>query len=67
MPETFWANAVFSVVPTIVIGLIFWFLMRAIIRIDRTERSSWADIEREERAKLEAERAAATGEQRGPA
>lgn len=55
MPETFWANAVFSVVPTIIIGLIFWFLMRAIIRIDRTERSSWATIEREERAKLEAE------------
>ncbi len=60
MPETFWANAVFSVVPTLIIGLIFWFLLRAILRADRTERETFAKLEREERAKFEAERAAAT-------
>ncbi len=52
MPEEFWANAVFSVTPTILVGLIFWFAMRAIFRADRTERKVYARIEAEERAKL---------------
>ncbi|MDI2098463.1 hypothetical protein QF206_05735 [Klugiella sp. YN-L-19] len=56
--EEFWANAVFSVTPTILIGLIFWFVLRSIIRADRNERDSYAKIEAEERAKFEAERAA---------
>ncbi len=51
MPEEFWANAVFSVTPTILIGLIFWFALRAIIRADRTERKVYAKIEAEERSK----------------
>ncbi|MCU1407194.1 MAG: hypothetical protein JWQ43_3497 [Glaciihabitans sp.] len=52
MPEEFWANAVFSVTPTILVGLIFWFVMRAIFRADRTERAIYSRIEAEERAKL---------------
>ena len=51
MIENFWLNAIFSITPTIVIGLVFWFIMRAIIRADRSEREAYADIEREERAK----------------
>ena len=51
MIENFWANAVFSVTPTILMGLLFWFVMRGIIRADRNERSSYARIEREEREK----------------
>jgi flagellar biosynthesis/type III secretory pathway M-ring protein FliF/YscJ len=42
---------VFSVAPTIIVGLIFWFVMRAIIRSDRTEREAYAKIEAEERRK----------------
>jgi hypothetical protein len=38
-------------VPTILVGLIFWMVMRAIIRADRTERKVYAEIEAEERAK----------------
>jgi hypothetical protein len=49
--ENYWLNALYSVTPTIVIGLIFWFVMRAIIRADRHERDAYAEIEREERAK----------------
>lgn len=49
MIEDFWANAIFSVTPTILIGLIFWFAMRAILRADRNERSSLARYEHEER------------------
>jgi hypothetical protein len=52
MPTTVWGNVIFSVTPTILVGLIFWFAMRAIIRADRTERKVSAKIEAEERAKL---------------
>jgi flagellar biosynthesis/type III secretory pathway M-ring protein FliF/YscJ len=56
--ENFWANAAYSLAPTVLVGLIFWFIMRAIIRADRTERKVYSEIEVEERAKFEAERAA---------
>jgi len=46
-----WGPIVFSVAPTIVVGLIFWFVMRGIIRADRTERNAYARIEAEERRK----------------
>jgi len=39
------------VTPTILIGLIFWFIMRSILTADRGERESYKRIEREERAK----------------
>lgn len=58
MLENFWANAAYSLAPTVLVGLIFWFVMRAIIRADRTERKAYSQIEAEERAKFEAERAA---------
>ena len=52
MPQDFWLNAIYSVTPTILVGLIFWFVLRAILRADRTERDAYAKIEAEERAKL---------------
>ena len=52
MPQEFWSNAIYSVTPTILVGLIFWFVLRAILRADRTERDVYAKIEAEERAKL---------------
>ncbi|GAA1219880.1 hypothetical protein [Rhodoglobus aureus] len=51
MPQDYWSNAIFSVVPTIAVGLIFWLVMWSIMRSDRTERNSYAKIEAEERAK----------------
>ena len=51
MPEEFWANAIYSLVPTIVLGLIFWLVLRSILRSDRSERKIKARIEAEERAK----------------
>lgn len=51
MPQDFLSNAIYSVTPTILVGLIFWFVMRAIIRADRTERKVHADIEAQERTK----------------
>jgi predicted permease len=51
VPQEFWSNAIFSIVPTLAVGLLFWFVMWAIMRSDRTERNSYAKIEAEERAK----------------
>jgi len=56
--ENFWANAAYSLAPTVLVGLIFWFIMRAIVRADRTERKVYSEIEAQERAKFDAERAA---------
>ena len=50
--DNFWANALWSVAPTILVGLIFWLVMRSIIHADRTERKVYARIEAEERARL---------------
>lgn len=58
MPDDFWGNAIFSVTPTIVLGLIFWFAMRAIIRADHSERKAYSAIEAEERARIAQQRAA---------
>ncbi|CAN5243565.1 hypothetical protein BH09ACT3_BH09ACT3_04950 [soil metagenome] len=52
MLENYWANAIYSLVPTILLGLVFWFVMRSIIRADRTERKVYSEIEAEERARL---------------
>lgn len=49
MIQDFWGNAIFSLVPTILIGLIFWFIMRSILRADRTERDILKKYEAEER------------------
>ena len=52
MIENYWGNAIYSVVPTIALGLTFWLLLRSILRADRTERRVYAKIEAEERARL---------------
>ena len=54
MPTDFWGNAIFSLVPTVLFGLVFWFILRSIIRSDRNERTAYAKVEAEERAKLAA-------------
>lgn len=55
VPESLAGAIVFSVTPTIVVGLIFWFIVRALLRSDRTERAVYAKVEAEERAKAEAD------------
>jgi len=53
--HNFWANAIYSVVPTILLGLVFWLVMRSILRADRTERKVYSEIEAEERARLDSQ------------
>lgn len=47
-----WNEGLWALVPTICVGLLFWFVMRAILRADRTEREVQARIEAEEDARL---------------
>lgn len=56
MPGDFWGNAIFSLIPTLLFGGLFWIVFRAIFRADRTERDVAARIEAEERAKRAAAR-----------
>lgn len=51
MIENFWLNAVFSVTPTIIAGLFFWFILRAVLRADRSEREAYQRMLRAERIK----------------
>jgi flagellar biosynthesis/type III secretory pathway M-ring protein FliF/YscJ len=51
--DYFW-NAVWSLTPTILVGLVFWFILWAIIRTDRHERKAQAKVEAEEIARLRA-------------
>lgn len=50
-----WNEGLWAIVPTVCVLLLFWFVMRAILRADRTERAAQARIEAEEDAKLLAE------------
>jgi len=54
MIEDFWLNALWSLAPTVLVGLIFWFVIRSIIHADRNERKAQAKVEIEERAKFAA-------------
>ena len=46
-------DVVGSLIPPIFIGLLFWFIMRSILRADSKEREVYSEIEAEERAKLD--------------
>jgi len=59
VPDEPWLAALYSLAPTVLVGGLFWFIMRSIIRADRTERSAFSKIEAEERARAERERAQA--------
>jgi len=58
MPTDLWGGIIWSLAPTIVVGLIFWFIIRMIVRADRDERRAYAKIEAEERARLASEKSA---------
>ena len=59
---TFWevvADVLISLIPPALMGVLFWIMLRSILRADRGERDTYAKIEAQERAK----RANALGEQ----
>ena len=50
-----------SLIPPIFIGLLFWFIMRSILRADSKEREVYSQIEAEERAKLDSKKPSKKG------
>lgn len=48
--ENFWLAVAWSILPTIGVSVVFFFVLRGILRFDRTERKVHARIEAEERA-----------------
>ncbi|MFS0734196.1 hypothetical protein ABC304_01980 [Microbacterium sp. 1P10UB] len=67
MDSTFWVAAFWSLVPTIVVSTLFFWVLRSIIRSDRTERRIYARIQAEERAKRGLPPVPATGSAAAPA
>jgi len=51
MDTDYWAAVVWSLAPTVVVLGLFIFVLRSILRMDRTERRVYAEVEAEERAK----------------
>ena len=49
--DSYWAAVAWSLLPTVVVLGLFVFVLRSILRMDRTERRVYARIEAEERAK----------------
>ena len=49
--DSYAAAVIWSLLPTLVVSVVFYFVIRNVIRMDRTERKVYAKIEAEERAK----------------
>ena len=49
--DDYWAAVLWSLLPTVVVSALFFFILRSVIRADRNERREYARIEAEERAK----------------
>ena len=44
-------DSIYVIVPTLLLALIFWFVMRNIFNADKNERKAYAKAEAEERAR----------------
>ncbi|NNC12031.1 hypothetical protein HII28_09075 [Planctomonas sp. JC2975] len=45
------AGIIWALAPTVLVGLVFWIVMRAVVRADRSERKAYAKVEAQERAR----------------
>ncbi len=50
------SNALLSLIPPALVGVVFWVIMRSIIRADSKERQVYAQMEAEMRAEREAQK-----------
>lgn len=48
--DSYWAGIVWSLAPTVIVSVLFFFILRVALRSDRNERKAYARIEAEERA-----------------
>ena len=52
--SVFW-EAILSLVPPLFVGVLFWIMIRSILRANRTERKVYSEIEAELRAAQKSE------------
>lgn len=50
--DNWWVNALWSITPTLLIGIFFAVILRLILRADRNERRIYRQMEAEERERL---------------
>ena len=46
-----WVAVAWSLVPTTAVSIVFFYVVRSVLRMDRTERRAYAKIEDQERAR----------------
>ncbi len=61
MDET-WTAMLWAILPTLVVSVVFFFILRNVIRMDRTERKAYSRIEAQEHAKRGLPPVASTGD-----
>ena len=49
--DEYWVAVFWTLLPTVVVSLIFFYVLRSVIRADRNERREYARIEAKERAR----------------
>ena len=49
--DEYWVAVFWTLLPTVVVSLIFFYVLRSVIRADRTERREYARYEAQERAR----------------
>lgn len=49
--DQYWVTALLTIAPTAIIATIFFWILRNVLKFDRTERRVYAKIEAEERSK----------------
>ncbi|TXR52366.1 hypothetical protein [Quadrisphaera setariae] len=54
--------AIAALTPPVGVALLFWFVMRAVLRADRSEREAMAALDREDAQRAQAQREAAERE-----
>lgn len=50
--QDYWLAVLWSILPTIVVSGVFFYVLRSVIRADRNERRRYAKVEAQERARL---------------
>jgi hypothetical protein len=50
--DNYWLAVLWSLLPTVVVSGLFFYVLRSTMRADRNERRQYARIEAQERAKL---------------
>lgn len=49
--DNYWVAVAWSLLPTTAVSIVFFYVVRSVVRMDRTERRAYAKVEDQERAR----------------